>query len=109
MNLTRRCFLAIAALFPFVSIQPPIEGADMLWGTYGLGGLGPLRWVKLIDCTTDHLQSILRTQLHVWHNPAYFKPICAILKSRGAEIPEYTGWTKADMDRMMEARRQTPT
>lgn len=50
---------------------------ELLWGTYGKGGvehcagtclLHPLRWVKLADCSTDHLQAILRTQHHIpWH------------------------------------------
>jgi len=35
----------------------------MLWGTYGLNGDHPLKWVPLFECTTEHLQAILRTQL----------------------------------------------
>lgn len=31
----------------------------LLWGTYGKNGNEPLRWVKLCDCSTEHLQAIL--------------------------------------------------
>lgn len=32
------------------------------WGTYGKDGNKPLRWVRLINCSTAHLNAILRTQ-----------------------------------------------
>jgi hypothetical protein len=38
----------------------------LLWGTHGPKGDQPLRWVPLKECETDHLQAILRTQLHVY-------------------------------------------
>jgi hypothetical protein len=31
----------------------------LLWGTRGLDGHQPLKWVRLMDCTSDHLQAIL--------------------------------------------------
>lgn len=46
----------------------------MIWGTYGKGGLQhcggqcpdhQLRWVRLIDCSTEHLIAILTTQPHI--------------------------------------------
>jgi hypothetical protein len=46
----------------------------MLWGTYGKGGLAHcagtcpehrLRWVRLIDCSSEHLLAILVTQPHI--------------------------------------------
>lgn len=37
-----------------------------LWGAYGPNGDQPLRWVPLKECETDHLQAILRTQLHIY-------------------------------------------
>ena len=33
-----------------------------IWGTYGRDGRSPLRWVKLVDCSTEHLLAILETQ-----------------------------------------------
>lgn len=32
------------------------------WGTFGPEGKNPLKIVRLIDCSTDHLQKILDTQ-----------------------------------------------
>lgn len=39
-----------------------IEVAKRLaeWGTYGYDGKQPLTYVRLIDCSTDHLKAILR-------------------------------------------------
>lgn len=37
-----------------------------LWGTYGKDGKGPFKWVPLKECETDHLQAILKTQIHVY-------------------------------------------
>jgi hypothetical protein len=43
----------------------------MVWGTYGKGGVEhcfgtcsehQLRWMRLIDCSSEHLIAILRTQ-----------------------------------------------
>ena len=31
----------------------------MIWGTYGVDGDEPLKWVKLVDCTSEHLKAIL--------------------------------------------------
>lgn len=31
----------------------------MLWGTYGKDGNNPLQYVRLLDCTTEHLKAIL--------------------------------------------------
>lgn len=55
-----------------------------MWGTYGKSGKDPLRWVRLVDCSTDHLQSILKTQRL---SSDYFFLIWSILKDRGANIP----------------------
>ena len=32
------------------------------WGTFGKGGRDPLKIVRLIDCSTEHLEAILATQ-----------------------------------------------
>jgi len=52
-----------------------------MWGTYGKGGNEPLKWVKLVDCTTEHLEAILRTQPQVW-NTNYEEFIKEILEDR---------------------------
>lgn len=35
------------------------------WGTRGVDGKLPLRVVKLVDCDSEHLKNILRTQSHI--------------------------------------------
>lgn len=63
-----------------------------MWGTYGKGGTEhcngtcpehPLRWKRLIDCDTEHLQAILGTQLI---NNSYRVIINSILKDRGLPV-----------------------
>jgi hypothetical protein len=54
------------------------------WGTYGKDGKGPLKFVLLVNCETDHLQAILRTER--WHlDKNYDDAICAILWKRGTK------------------------
>ncbi len=55
----------------------------MLWGTYGLYGDQPLKWVPLFECTTEHLQAILRTQLCISRSTQLL--IIEILNDRGIE------------------------
>jgi hypothetical protein len=61
----------------------------MIWGTYGKGGVEhcqgtcpehQLRWVRLMDCASDHLIKILITQYHI--TPLYRAVIGAILMDR---------------------------
>ena len=60
----------------------------LLWGTYGLGGIHPMRIVELGDCETSHLQNILRTES--WHlNDLYRDGICQILRERQVEPIAY--------------------
>lgn len=56
----------------------------MLWGTYGKNGDQPRRWVPLRECETEHLQAILRTQLHIYGG-IIEKVIKHILKERGVK------------------------
>jgi hypothetical protein len=48
--------------------QTAVLAKKLMWGTYGKSdvpgqlGPGPLRWVRFIDCSTDHLKTILKTQ-----------------------------------------------
>jgi hypothetical protein len=59
------------------------------WGTYGKDGKEPFRYVRLIDCSSEHLVKIIEN-LHitgVCFNPAYVEIIKAILKDRKYDIP----------------------
>lgn len=64
------------------------------WGTYGPPGHHhPLKWVKLVDCSDEHLCNILRTE--EWHITNFTKlVIYAILLKRptpkldGYKIPQ---------------------
>lgn len=53
------------------------------WGTCGKDGFHPLVYVRLIDCSTEHLQAILRTQHHI--SDDYRMIILGILSGRGVE------------------------
>ena len=60
------------------------------WGTYGKDGNEPLRWVRLIDCSSEHLVNII-INLHIHgycHNRPYFDIIKTILKNRQYELPD---------------------
>jgi len=50
------------------------------WGTYGLPPRLPIRWVRLVDCTSLHLKNILRTQHQI--TPEYRYSIHLILAYR---------------------------
>lgn len=56
----------------------------LLWGSYGKNGDQPLRWVPLKECETEHLQAILKTQLHVYGGVVE-RVIKHILKERGVK------------------------
>lgn len=60
-----------------------------LWGTYGVNSDQPLRWKKLVDCDTDHLQNILRTQKGIY-NTVYEDFIYSILEDRGVKPEQYS-------------------
>ena len=62
-----------------------IAKANAVWGTYGKNSDQPLTWKRLVDCETDHLQAILRTQGGL--SMTYMEIIHSILKDRG-ETPE---------------------
>ena len=61
---------------------------ETVWGTYGKDAKEPLRYVRLIDCSTDHLQAILKTQPQLdfitSRGFTYRKIIQAILDDRKA-------------------------
>jgi len=78
---------------PFYTIG--IAGTDRAkrlaeWGTYGKHGDNPLTYVKLIDCSTEHLQAILQTQKQIWGTD-YELLIREILKDRDAVQPGNLG------------------
>lgn len=47
-------------LFLMESDSLEIKKNKLIWGTYGKDGKSSLKWVKLIDCETDHLRAISR-------------------------------------------------
>jgi len=49
------------------------------WGTYGVDGKQPLKYVRLVDCSTDHLKKII---IQIGINSDYGKIITQILKDR---------------------------
>lgn len=64
-----------------------------MWGTFGKGGVEhchgvegcpqhPLVWKRLVDCDSEHLRAILRTQRQLRHTD-YPTIINAILADRG--------------------------
>jgi len=55
--------------------------ARLLWGTYGINGDQPKKWIPLSECTTDHLKAILRTQTTISNNTRLL--IEDILNDRG--------------------------
>jgi hypothetical protein len=62
----------------------PNDPHTLPWGTFGKEGKGPLRWVKLGDCSTEHLRAILRTQPQI--TEIYRTGIKQILKDRGVKV-----------------------
>ena len=81
------------------NVFPQFVGRDTaVWGTYGKGGVEhcagtcPLHrfaWKKLIDCDTEHLQAILRTQ-HQIVGHYYTDYIHSILKERGVKPEKFS-------------------
>jgi hypothetical protein len=70
---------------------------EAMWGTYGKGGAEhcagtcpehQLFWKKLVDCDTEHLQAILRTQRHIVGHP-YTELIHSILNDRGVKPEKF--------------------
>lgn len=49
------------------------------WGTRGKDGTDPLTYVRLIDCSTEHLRAILATQ---YPSPDYKMVIRSIIEDR---------------------------
>ena len=56
------------------------------WGTYGKDGKQPLRYVRVLDCDTAHLQAILSTQGNL--SPLLKKLITDELQRRECKLPE---------------------
>ena len=85
-----------------------LASTDLKWGTYGKGAMEHcsctcpehrLRWVKLVDCETDHLQSILKT--HPYLTKRYLIAINSILIKRGVTPERFNGsmgWEPAPVE-----------
>ena len=56
----------------------------MFWGTYGKPSTFPVRWIRLIDCTTNHLNNIIKTQHQIPQVSRYI--IHSILSDRNHEM-----------------------
>lgn len=52
----------------------------LFWGSHGKDGKGPLRYIKLLDMETDHLEACLRTQPNM--NNLYKKTMQKLLRQR---------------------------
>jgi hypothetical protein len=52
---------------------------NLLWGTYGIDGLQPLKFIKLISADTDHLKNILKLRNLTYD---YLKIIESILEDK---------------------------
>lgn len=72
--------LAVNEHFNIEVLDYEVVKAFACWGTYGADGKGPLRWVRLVDCNTEHLQNILKTQPRIPNH--YIMAIRDILKAR---------------------------
>ena len=82
MKISRRNFMALSALFPFFKRIPTAQvyGEDFIWGTFGKDGKSPFKWVRLGECSNEHLEAILRTQHQI--SDDYRKAINSILEYR---------------------------
>jgi hypothetical protein len=71
---------------PFIKTTNSFREAkeNYVWGTYGKDGKQPLKYVRLIGCSTEHLQAILRTQKQI--SPFTTRVIECILKERDTKI-----------------------
>lgn len=56
------------------------------WGTYGPNGNEKLRWVPIIELSSDHIENILITQYHL--NEERRAAMIAVLNSRKLELPD---------------------
>jgi len=45
---------------------------NVIWGTYGKTGSEPFKWVFLIDCTSNHLEAILKNIPGIAETPRGF-------------------------------------
>jgi hypothetical protein len=84
-----------------VKLRSPLEEAAKnraMWGTFGEGGVEhcggscpehQLRWKRLVDCDTGHLQAILRTQAQIIGH-RYEGYIRSILADRGVKPDEFS-------------------
>lgn len=50
--------------------------SNLLWGTYGINGDQPLKYVRLIDCETTHLKAILTNCRYI---PDYVRNVINII------------------------------
>jgi len=82
------------------------------WGTFGKGGVEhcagrcpehQLRFKKLIDCDSDHLQMILKNQRQVEESPFLKRIIHYILIGRGETPEPFSAKAEAKLFKQMAA------
>ena len=75
----------IEPTLPHFLIAAPLDEVKQIarWGTYGHDGKQPLKWVRLIDLSTNHLKAIL-LQPHVSRIQGLEWIINSILQDRGS-------------------------
>lgn len=85
-------FYFFLIIFCFKSIgkkqkQATLEQESLIWGTYGKDYVNwpNVTWKKLVECETDHLIAILKTQTQI--NDKYIQAICNILEDRDVKDP----------------------
>ncbi len=67
-------------------IRHRIIRKTMRWGTYGISGKEPLKWIILQCMTNEHIKAILLTQYHI--SSAYRRSFKCELRFRKS-YPEY--------------------
>ncbi|MCK5604403.1 hypothetical protein KAR91_21110 [Candidatus Pacearchaeota archaeon] len=62
---------------------------NIRWGTFGKNAvLREPKWVRLIDCSTEHLEAILKTQPHINAYPVIRMVVESILEDREFDTSE---------------------
>ena len=68
------------------------EAKDLTWGTYGKSGKDPLKFVRLDECTTNHLKNIYINLREKHRNgdvtDKYMSGVQLILENRKVKLPE---------------------
>lgn len=72
------CMYDFIPLFVYEDDSFEKKKNNLIWGTYGKEGKDPLKWLRFIDCNTEHLNNILKIKIA----PLYAEVIESILIDR---------------------------